>query len=55
MTEISGSHGGVVALTVEAVSTSEKLVNYQITRRNIPEHSHLQVSYRLMAVRGNRG
>jgi hypothetical protein len=35
----------VVALMMEAASTSEMFVNfYQITRHNIPEDSHLQVT-----------
>jgi hypothetical protein len=34
-----------IALIMEAVSTSETSVNfYEITRRNIPEDSHLQLS-----------
>jgi hypothetical protein len=34
------------ALTMEAVSTSETLVNvYQTTRRNNPEDSHLTVNH----------
>jgi hypothetical protein len=46
--EISGSHGGeyirLIALMMEAASTSETSVNfYQTTRRNIPEDSHLHI------------
>jgi hypothetical protein len=52
--EVSGSHGGeyedgcllgCCAVMMEAVSTSETLVNfYQTTQRNFPEDSHLQYS-----------
>jgi hypothetical protein len=36
-----------MALAMEAVSTSEMSVNfYQITRRNIPENSHLHTRCR---------
>jgi hypothetical protein len=36
----------VIALMMEAASTSETLVNlYQTTRRNNPEDSHLQVTH----------
>jgi hypothetical protein len=35
-------HGLLIALMMEAASTSETSVNfYQTTRRNIPEDSHL--------------
>jgi hypothetical protein len=32
----------IIGLMMEAASTSEMSVNYQTTRRNIPEDSHLQ-------------
>jgi hypothetical protein len=36
----------VIALMIEAASASETPVNiYHITRRNIPEDSHLHTSY----------
>jgi hypothetical protein len=37
-----------IALMMEAVSTSETSVNfYQITQRNNPEDSHLQLLFKL--------
>jgi hypothetical protein len=41
----------LIALMMEAASTSETLVNfYQTTRRNIPEDSHLHFVYYLIYV-----
>jgi hypothetical protein len=40
----------LIALMIEAVSTSETSVNfYQTTRRNIPEDSNLQLLYDLIS------
>jgi hypothetical protein len=40
-----------IALMMEAVSSSQKLVNiYETTRRNNPEDSHLQVAERLQII-----
>jgi hypothetical protein len=45
--EILAAHGLLIALMIEASSTSETSVNlYQIIRRNNPEDSHLNTRRR---------
>jgi hypothetical protein len=67
LSDISGSHGGeyedgclpacasiiraIIALMMEAASTSESSVNfYQTIRRNNLEDSHLQRSFKLLFI-----
>jgi hypothetical protein len=45
------TRGSLIALTIEAVSTSETSANfYQTTRRNIPEDRHLDILIGLLYV-----